>query len=462
MALSDDQQATLRRLRRRLDNDLKDRRVNGHRIPGFLSLHAYRRGQQRLRQLGIAVPEALREFVTIVNWPGTYVDALVTRLRLQGFMLDGEVEADLWKTWQANSLDTEFRMGLDDMVTFGRGYLCAGTPDAAEAPALLTIESPLQMIHEWSNRERRVTAAARFYTDDNGPKKIHRATLYEPNETTWLIQGKGGKWELDGDPDEHGGDRVMVHPMVNRADTDDRYGESEMLGIITLTDACARALTNAQVATELMSIPQRWAAGMSDADFTDAATGEQLTQWEAYFGAIWSTESTAAKFGQFSAADLTNFKAIVGLYAQLCAGSTGLPMRYFGQLADNPPSADGIRADEARLVGTAEDKQLFAEDAVERAMRDARFIETGVDDAKLLELESRWRDAATPTRAQAADATVKLRQQGIITLRQARVDMGYTPREIARMEEEDTAAQVDPVLAAILKTDANVGGNAGA
>lgn len=455
MALTEDQQATLGRLRARLDRDLRDTRLNGHRIPGFVSLRAYRHGNQRLRQLGIAVPEQLRDFITIVNWPGTYVDSLLMRLRLQGFMLDGEVEDELWKTWQANAMDTEFRMGLDDMLTYGRGYLTAGNredTDPISDRALLTVESPLQMVHEWSNRYRKVTAAARFYTDLEDRKRVRKATLYEPNATTWLKMGSNG-WEEDGDPDEHGGDRVMVYPMINRAETDDRYGQSEILDIIGLTDACARALTNAQVATELMAIPQRWVAGLTEEDFKDSKTGERLTQWEAYFGAIWGTKNAEAKFGQFSAADLSNFKTIVGVYAQLCAGSTGLPMRYFGQLSDNPPSADGIRADEARVVGTAEDKQLFAEDAAERAMRDARFIETDEDDPALLELESRWRNAATPTRAQEADAAQKLRKENIITLRQARLDLGYTPKQIARMEQEDAeeALNLDPAARLLLK-----------
>ena len=57
-----------------------------------------------------------------------------------------------------------------------------------------------------------------------------------------------------------------------------------------------------------------------------------------------------------------------------------------------------------------------------------------------------WRDASTPTVAQAADAAVKKRQQGITTLRQTRIDLGYAPEEIRRMEEEDEAeARRDPV-----------------
>jgi hypothetical protein len=460
VALTDEQEATLRRLRTRLDRDLRTRRHNGHLIPGFRALEAYAEGQQRLVQLGIAVPEDLREFITIVDWPGSYVDAIASRLRPQGFLVGGVADDDLWATWQANRMDSEIRMGLHDMLTFGRGYLAAGTAEEDSAEPLITVESPLQMIHEWSNRHRRVTAAARFYVDDSGAKKEARATLLEANVTTWLVRYKG-RWVEDGQPDEHGVGRVLVNPLVNRASTHDRYGKSEMLRIIGLTDAAARALTNAQIATEVVALPQKWAAGMSQADFKDPKTGELLTQWEAYIGSVWATSKEGAKFGQFSAADLSNFKTIVGLYAQLASGVTGLPMRYFGQLSDNPPSADGIRADEARLVGTAEDKQTFADDAIEGTMRDASRIKNGEDDPKLLQMETRWRNAATPTVSQSADSAVKLFAAGVISKKQARTDMGYTPQQITAMEEQDANELVDPVVAALLK-DARVNAVAGA
>jgi SPP1 Gp6-like portal protein len=455
VALSDEAQATLRRLKSRLDRDMRGWRCNGHAVAGFLSLRAYYQGTQRLAQLGLAVPEELRQFTTIVAWPRTYVDAIASRLRPQGFLLDGEADNDLWDIWQANNLDSEIRMAIVDMLAFRRGYLAVGESDASPLP-LVTVESPFQMVHEWSNRYRRVSVAARFYLEDVDGKKERRATLYEPNVTTWLVYGSRG-WEQDPDeePDEHGLGRVPVYPMVNRAATDDRYGESEMQPIIGLTDAAARALTNAQVATEVMALPQRWAAGMTQADFKDAKTGEILTAWETYFGAIWGTGNKDAKFGQFEAASLDNFKTVVGMWAQQVAGVTGLPMRYLGQLSDNPPSADGIRADESRLVGTAEEKQEFCNLGLEGAMSTARFIQTGEDDPEMAKLQTDWRDPATPTIAQAADAAVKLHAQGLVSRREALRALGKSPKQIELIEQELKDESDDPLLAQALKDVSN-------
>ena len=448
MPLTDSEQATLGRLRGRLDRDMKSRRIKGRTRLGFEALKAYYQGMQRLEQLGLAVPDDLRQFLTIVNWPRTYVDAVVSRLHPQGFLLDGQADQELWRIWQANNLDTEFRMALVDMLVYGRGYMCAGTNDEQPDTPLITVESPLQMIHEWSNRYRRVTAAARFYVEEVDGKKENRATLYLPDATIWATQGRGG-WEED-ERDDHELGRVPVEVLVNRSQTDDRYGESEMAPIITLTDAACRALTNAQIATEVAAIPQKYAAGMTQADFKDQKTGEQLTTWETYFGSVWSTANKDAKFGQFSAADLTNFKAIVGLYAQLVSGDTGLPMRYLGQLADNPASEGAIRADESRLIGTAEEKQGFVNGGLESTMRSARLIATGAEDPALLQLVTDWRPAATPTQAEAATASVALYEARVYSRREALRAMGKSPQQIAVIEQELRDEALDPVTQAIV------------
>lgn len=448
MPLTDDEEATLKRLQSRLNRDVRGYSVPGRhtRRLGFSALDAYYDGEQRLEQLGLAVPDDLRQFVTIVAWPGTQVDSIVERQRVEGFRLPGQSESDdgLWEVWQANDLDSESPMARIDRSVFGRGYYCVGTNDDAPDLPLVTVESPLQMTHEWSNHKRTVTSAARFYVDDDGPSRVRKSTLYVDGATIWLVAGKGG-WEIE-DRDDHGFP-VPVVPLVNRQRTHDRYGTSQMGRIISLTDAAARGLTLAQVATEVMGIPQRTAAGLTQADFKDPDTGKALTAWEAYFGAVWATSNKDAKFSQFTAADLQNFANIVKHYAQLVAGVTGLPMRYLGQLSDNPPSADGIRADESRLVQTCETQNAAEAGALERVMRLVRRFQTGDDDPRLASMETLHRNPATPTVAQAADAAVKLYAAGIISKRQARRDMGYSSVQITNMEQDDADAGSDPALA---------------
>lgn len=67
-------------------------------------------------------------------------------------------------------------------------------------------------------------------------------------------------------------------------------------------------------------------------------------------------------------------------------------------------------------------------------------VRDGVWDPQLAALETLWRDPATPTFAQKADAVVKLHSAGIIPTEQAREDLGYTSGQRARMREMDEQA----------------------
>lgn len=444
MALSDDERETLGRLSATLPRIYRANEI----------ADAYYDGEQRVEQLGLAVPPELRRFLTIAAWPGTYVDAVEERNDLEGFQLPDATEADeeLWDIWQANGLDEESQLAHLDALVRGQSFVIVGagdadTPDAPAAdtvdrdPAipLVTVESSSEVAVETSPRTRRVSAAAKVYKD--GP--VLRATLYLPQGTVWS-ERVNGRWQ-EVDRDDHDLGVVPVVPLVNRPRLDRRSGRSAMQRVIGLTDAAARALTNAQVATEVMAIPQRYVLGASKGDFIDK-DGKVLTTWEAYFGAIWALKNGDAKVGQFTAADLSNFKTIVDHYASLVAGVTGLPMRYLGQTTTNPPSAEGIRADESRLIKTCERFQKSAGGSWERVMRLVRRITDGDWNPALASLETQWRDPATPTRAQAADAAVKLVQAGILPVEASWVDLGYSSVRREKLRElRDAELARDPV-----------------
>ncbi|MFI1197708.1 phage portal protein [Micromonospora sp. NPDC020750] len=455
MALTDDERRLLNRLQIKVGRTQRRNRV----------LEAYYEGEQRVEQLGLAIPPELRRFLTIAAWPGTYADEIAARTTLEGFELPDATEADeeLWRIWQANGLDSESKLGQLDAIVRGGSFVVVGagdaeTPDApspeggdddrersAEIP-LITVESSDEMAVELSPRTRQPIAAAKFYTDEDG---VVQATLYLPNVTVWL-ERRNAAW-VEVDRDEHNLGVVPVVPLVRGARLSKRDGRSIFTRITGLTDAAARALTNGQVATEALAVPQRWAAGLSPEDFRDPKTGETLPTWEAYFGALWASKNPDAKFGAFSAADLANFDTIVSLYAKLVSGVSGLPMRYLGQATTNPPSAEGILADESRVIKQVEDYQTALEAAWERVMKIAVRIRDGRWDPRMEQLETQWRSAATPTRAQAADAAVKLVQQKIIPREAAWVDLGYSAARRKKLAELFAAEEARDPMAEIAR-----------
>jgi hypothetical protein len=407
-------------------------------------LNQYYEGDRRIQQLGLAIPPELQQFTVFLNWPRVTVDGCEQRLDVTGFRLPGEpANSYLWETWQYNDLDELQSWAHTDALALARSYICVGTNgDDGEHP-LVTVESPMEMVTLRDPATRRVTAALRLYSDQVATGQASsiadtRATLYLPDSTHWLINDGG--WRDLADPDFHNLGVVPVVPMVNR-DRPTRKtnafieGISEMADVIPIAESASRAVTNGQLAQETHAVPHRAVLGATKADFFDAQ-GNPLPAWDSYFGAITAMANPNAKMVQFDATDMSNFETMVNMYARLASGLASMPIEYFGLNTQNAPSAEGQRAGETRLIKKAERKQVSFGHAWESAMRLVlRFRDRVLDpDPRLRGLETMWRDAGTPTRAQAADATAKLHAADLIDWETAQEDLGRTPAQIEQMK----------------------------
>lgn len=427
------------------------------------ALDAYYEGRQSLTYMH---PEILREVgdriqPVIIGWPQLVVDTVEERLDVEGFRLPDEDEADddLWRVWQDNDLDEQSELGHVDALVMRRSYAAVGSNEDDDDTPLVTVESPLEVFADVDPRNRRVRAALRRVQETNSIARVSEryATLYLPDATIWY-DWAGGWREID--RDNHRLGEVPVVPIVNRARLRHarrtgvgalrtQYGHSELSPILPLSDAANKLATDMMLGAEFTAIPLRGFFGLSPGDLEDEK-GNKLTALQAIMGRLLTLPMSQqqGKEFQFPAASLNNFHESINTLARLVAAVAGLPPHYLGFSTENPASADAIRSAEARLVKRAERKQRAFGGAWESVMRLVRRFQTGDWDPRLRRMEVQWRDASTPTVAQAADAALKLYNlpKPIITRRQAREDLGYTDTQIRRMEDEDEReAAADPV-----------------
>lgn len=459
MALSDDESALLLGLANNLQASLVS----------DLRLDSYFEGAQRLQHIGLAVPPELRRFETVVNWPRIVVEAIEERCDAKSFLLPGQDISNegLQEAWDVNDLDSEWHLTATDSLVLGRGFISVGSNEADPSHPLISVESPHEMTASYDARTRRVTCALKLYgppppPSANGSITVSPptlATLYTPYATIWL-ELYDAEW-VEVDRDDHGLGRVPVVPFLNRRRTARWDGVSEIQDAIGLTDAAARSLTNLQIAGETHSVPQKWVLGMTKGDFVDA-DGEPIPAWQSYFSAIWANQNKDAKVGQFDASNLSNFHETVNHYGQLIAGLYGLPMRYLGQNTANPPSADGIRADEARLVKRAERKMSNWGNQIGRVMalylrfRDGQWL----DQADRIRVE--WHDAGTPTYAARVDGIQKLTGgKPILSMQGGWDELGWSDARKKREQDYMDSEAIDPVLERMLRPIAATGAPAG-
>lgn len=402
-------------------------------------------GMAKLEQLGLAIPEELKRFTVILNWPRTVVDSVEQRLDVQGFRMNGAANDYLWDVWQYNNMDERQTFAHVDALALARSYVCVGTNEQDRDYPLVTVESPANMVAVRDTRTHRITAALRLYSSNPEiPIEDDRATLYLPNQTRWL-RLSNGQWEDEFEPDLHNLGFAPVVALVNRHRATRRRGSilegvSEMTDVMPVADSASRAVTNTQLLQETLVAPARGVLGATKGDFVDA-DGNPLSTWQAYFGAIWAMGSTEAKTFQFDAADMTNIETIVNMYARQASGLTGLPIEYFGLNAQQPPSADGQRAGETRLIKRAERKQTGFGHSWESVQRLILRFKTGSWDQAATRMETIWRDAGTPTIAQVTDAIVKRYQTGLIDWETAQERLGESPEAIDQMRTRRQAEQ---------------------
>lgn len=397
-----------------------------------------------------------------VGWSRLYLDSLVERIAIVGFRTPGASDSDdrLQEWWRANDLDQEAQISFLETFIHGRSYVSVSAPtdeDIAfghpmDAP-IIRIESPKNMWVEIDQRTKHVLWAVRFYLDpqNQGQDTDQDYTVYLPDRTIYVKDARGGRYTTTGE-DVHNLGIVPIVPSFNRERVGDRYGRSEIIPELrNLQDVATQVVQNMQMAADLMAVPQRLLFGVEKEAITQ--NQDPAAQYKAYMAGILAFEDENAKATQFNAAELSNYTGVTQELAKMAASYTGLPPQYLSFSSQTPASAEAIRSAESRLVKKAELKGAMFGNVWERVMKVASVVMTGAVDETLRQIEAILTDPSTPTYAAKADAAIKLvGGKPVIPVKQARLDMSYTPAELQQMELWDQEEKIE-YLGALLGTD---------
>lgn len=407
-------------------------------------LERYYEGKNRLKDLNISIPPALKLVDSVVGWAGTSVDVLEERLDFEGFI--GADTLGLDEVFRANELDLEGSLGHKDALIYGVGFVFVGKGMEGEADPLITIESPKKATAVYDMRSRRITAALLANRDDFGD--VLSGSLYLPNETIAFGTFKNTFYEVA--RDIHNMGRVPVSALVNNPRSGDPHGRSEITKAVrSYTDSAMRTLLGAEVAREFYSAPQRFVLGAKEDLFLDA-DGNPLNPWSVIQGRMLGVpynddDGVMPQVGQFTANSPAPYFEQIRQYAQLIAAETAIPASYLGFQTDNPASADAIRQMEARLVKRAERRQRQFGRTWSEVAKLSLLVRDGVIPAEAKDIRPIWRDASTPTRAAAADEAVKLIQAGVLTpdsdIVYNRIGLSDSDKQVLKAEKAASQAQ---------------------
>ena len=424
----------------------------------------YYAGEQKLAFLS---PEAKRALGTrfgriASNIPRLSVTSLAERLRVNGFTGDG-AEA-VWAAWLRCDLDQLSAVAHREALALGRSHAMVWADRRGKAR--VTIESARQVAVQVNPGSRETLAAVKRWetlTPAGVPDQTF-VVLYEPDRITKYV-GKSSSataftvTEVIDNPlgvvpvvSLRNSDRLLDPGLTGLADgiTTLADGVSEMADLAPLVDALNKMLGDLLVGSEYYARPRRWATGLEleERPMVDAAgepvvddDGEPVLETVNPIGdddRLMVNENTEGKFGSLPAADLGSYEAAVRVLISQIMAVSALPAHYVGVMANQPASADALRASEAALTAKAEAKAAMFGPAWEQVGRLVLAIENlrAPDDYTV---RVRWADPATRSVAQEADAAVKLFTAGILDRDEIRARLGVESSSATAVSNNERA-----------------------
>lgn len=375
-----------------------------------------------------------------VNIPRLVVGSMVDRLTVTGFKTanaDGVMgdAADLRAALRKANFSTLSELAHTDRLTYGAAFVTVWAHRTNDRRPVMIVDSPLTMAADIDPTTGEVRGAVRTWAAGGASYAAH----LQPTQTR-IYRANGdaaaaGAYELMS-THANGLGIVPVVPMLRRDGSADMRGTSLIADVLDLTDALAKILQDAMVASEYHAQPRRWATGLEiEFDYDGKAIDP--------FGAsrLLQSEAPETKFGQLDGARPDGYVDLIATLTQQIGSLTGLPPHYLGLHGDQPASAEGVKAAEVQLTSRALSEQRQLSRPWEQVAALIMAITTGKD-VDTFDYYATWANPEVRTPAQAADAAVKLKSLGIPLESLLSDPLGYEPEQIRSIMAGQRSEQI--------------------
>jgi hypothetical protein len=408
----------------------------------------YYTGKIPLKSLDISLPKSLENMKLACAFPGIVVDTLEERINFQGYYADDSF--GLTEIFLENNLEAKSSMVHIDTLQYGTGYIIVGrgNQDEGEPEILITPESPNHVFGKRNLRTGRLDSAIQVAYTGNKQEAI--GTFFTKTETIPFAISESGDIYEDGDLNAHLLGKVPVLQFVNRPQTSNTRGRSEIdETVMRTTDSAIRTSAMMEANRELYGNPQTVFSNVNPAEFMDEdgnprnpfsvranegiilGAGDPGAGGSNYAGTA-GTSGGSPTITQLTVGSPEPMLAMLRKYAEDIASHSHIPINQFGISTANPPSAEAIAAQENGLVKKAERRIANIRRVWDEAGRLAVEIRDGEAPA-FSSVSSVFSDPSTPTRNATADEMVKYVGLGTID---AKSDFVLSRMNLSTQERE--------------------------
>lgn len=377
----------------------------------------YYEGNISLREvnLGIALPEGLRNLEIGCAWGAKTVDVLAGRSIFDGFVGANGNEVDaLDQVVIDNDLIAEYAKACRDELKFGCTFatLSADT----EIGCKIRFHSPQTAAAIWNGVKGRIDYGfAIIDTEPDNDNITWSPSLinYYTDTAVWVLRRENGIWKAE--ENNHKMGRPLMEALIWNATSNKPFGRSRIKEPIRrLIDGYVRTIANATIGLEFATSPQKYLLGVTDEQY-DVIVNQKFKQ---YVGSILTSTTnpeTGEKpsFGQLTQGSLTPHVEMIRILATQYSAATGLSVTDTGVVNEaNPTSSDAILAQSQTLIGMAEQLNISNGDAMRTIALMATAIVNKVALSDLteeqLDVVAHFKNPAMPSVSMTADAAIKI------------------------------------------------------
>lgn len=396
-------------------------------------------------------PQARDEFRRIVrmtrsNYMGLVCDATAERLSVEGFRFgaDASADAESWRIWQANNLDSDSDMAWLEALIGGVSYFhVAPNPKDSKTPHIWVEHASQAIVEHVPGTNRRERAAGLKVWDDDWTQEIH-AVLQLPDR---IYKFKAPRPSSGSTPanlqwserlvekEQPNGQRKNPLGVVSLVEVPNNPrlltgGVSELYDLTDKQDRVNKTLFDRLQTQEFGVDPQKWASAFPDEDDDGNPNVVEFGR-----NRMVTTDIQETRFGNFAVAPLDPYSAAKREDVKDIASRSRTPAQYLlGEMSN--VNGETLKASESGLVSKVRQRMRPFGEAAEQAMRLARQV-AGLGGDGDPRMETLWRNPQYRSDGEITDAAIKRLQSGISSVRQARVDVGYSQTEITDLEDDD-------------------------
>ena len=430
-------------------NALKDKYYEGHVTLNDVNL-------------GIALPQGLKNLEVGCSWGQKAVDALACRSMFDGFVGSGQSAQAVERLVTGNRLLAEYGKACRDELKYGCAFVTLSADKALGCR--IRFHSPASAAALWSGEKGRIDCGLAIIDTvrdekDRDTWRPHLVNLYT-DQAVIVLTARQGCWTARRYPHKMG--RPLMEPMIWNATTGKPFGRSRLKGSVrSLIDDYIRIAANAAIALEFDTTPQKYLLGLTDEQY-DAVISNKFKQ---YIGAIIAATSNPETgenpvFGQLAQGSLQPHVDKMRLTATQFSAATGLTITDVGIVNDaNPTSSDAILAQSQTLVLMAQQLNAGNGEALRAIIQMAQAIARNVTPEELTEEErdvmAHFKNPAMPSVAVTADAALKIasaRQEFAST--DTFLEMiGFDQADIRRIKAQEQRVRGQQLLAEVENED---------